>query len=402
MHFEKNEIIGIIAAIVCAFFGSFVWVIIGGIGYITTISGVAIFGGAILGYKKFAKELTGKGVLICTIISILFMIFAELTVIANEINEAYEYEPGMLNSYFYAFELLGTPKVLYGLIIDILVGCCFTLIFCSRNLSVFYKRPEEIDERNIQQVDDSQFKRSEENAEENIYQVNNSQPPMARIYGKIKKGNRELLFGAFVALLFGAAIFYMGSSIIEPDTVFTYNYAENGFGATVFSWLGILLLCVFFFCLIYYLFGFYKFKFKRKIHKLNISEDEFFECMENALDIGVLDLGQKYMIYYNNSITKILPYDNYVWAYIDVKTDSVRMGMRVESLKKYRVVFVTRQHKKVEILIDNYQKAEKCMEVLSRVAPHILNGYDTDLEGYFRYDFDEIIRMSDEKREVNP
>lgn len=73
---KSNPVLGIIGAIIGALLGSIFWVILGQVGYIAGIAGIAILLGAMKGYTLLGKSLDKKGVIITLLISFVMVYVA--------------------------------------------------------------------------------------------------------------------------------------------------------------------------------------------------------------------------------------------------------------------------------------------------------------------------------------
>lgn len=74
---RENVLLGIIGAVAGAVIGSVLWILIGQFGFIAGIAGYAIVLGSVKGYELLGKKVSRKGIVICVIISIFTIAFAE-------------------------------------------------------------------------------------------------------------------------------------------------------------------------------------------------------------------------------------------------------------------------------------------------------------------------------------
>lgn len=74
---KENVFLGFIGAIIGAMIGSILWILLDQIGFIAGIAGYAIVYCCIKGYSMLGKTISKKGIVICVIVCLLMVIFAD-------------------------------------------------------------------------------------------------------------------------------------------------------------------------------------------------------------------------------------------------------------------------------------------------------------------------------------
>lgn len=72
----ENMLLGIIGAAVCSLIGAAIILLLGRVGRVSLLGGLAMGGGIVWGYKKFGRKLSAAGAVICTAISVIISYLA--------------------------------------------------------------------------------------------------------------------------------------------------------------------------------------------------------------------------------------------------------------------------------------------------------------------------------------
>ena len=139
---SSNLLLGLIGAVIGAIPGCILWIVIGYIGFVAGIAGYAIMFGAMFCYEKLGKTLDKKGIIICIIVTLISILFANVLGYAIEIYK-YAAEEGMEPSFFLV--LINTPMMikeagmLGGFLLNLAIGYGLTVWSCSKFISSMFK-----------------------------------------------------------------------------------------------------------------------------------------------------------------------------------------------------------------------------------------------------------------------
>ncbi len=121
---KENLPLGLIGAVIGILLGSVLWVLIGQIGFIAGIAGYAIVFCGMKGYQLLGKKLSKTGIIICSVLSFLAIIGAEVVSLGitayRELSEYYSLTLG--ESFSLLPELLKEPELVGAVAKDLAIG----------------------------------------------------------------------------------------------------------------------------------------------------------------------------------------------------------------------------------------------------------------------------------------
>ena len=125
---KGNVIAGILGAFLFSFYGVALWFAMYQLGYIAGATGFIMFGVTIKGYELFGKKVNLFALIICFIISIVMIFFAELSCLAFEIYKNFknEYAITVFDAFRAVPDFLTQPDVFAGVRSDLIMGCVLT------------------------------------------------------------------------------------------------------------------------------------------------------------------------------------------------------------------------------------------------------------------------------------
>ena len=110
---EGNPILGILGAVLFSLIGCAVWVVIGKLGYISYIGGVAMSFTTLFGYYLFSKKFDIIGMITGIVIVLLMVLFANMIIYAWDIASAAEYD--FFDVFFNLFDIMKNFDLHLGL-----------------------------------------------------------------------------------------------------------------------------------------------------------------------------------------------------------------------------------------------------------------------------------------------
>lgn len=128
---SENRILGTVGALLGAILGIVVWCLIGKLGYISWIGGLAISGLSFGGYVLLGKGFSGIGMLISGIIIVISVYFATRLNYAITIYDAFKdegYNTTLFNCFSSIMDLLDLVGETSKFYTDLAIGYVFTVI----------------------------------------------------------------------------------------------------------------------------------------------------------------------------------------------------------------------------------------------------------------------------------
>lgn len=121
---KDNIFLGVLGAIFGALVGSFLWILIGQIGFIAGIAGYAIVYCSIKGYGILGKSVSKRGIVICVVLSLGMVIVAEYVSLGITIYRELqaEYYVTILDAFKFIPQLLQDSEVKVELMKNLAIG----------------------------------------------------------------------------------------------------------------------------------------------------------------------------------------------------------------------------------------------------------------------------------------
>lgn len=127
---QSNLPMGLVGAVLGSLLGVVIWIIIGKLGFIAGIAGLAIMSFGFKGYAFFDKNPTKASIIMVVALSAVMIIFAEWNALAIEIYSAFGPDYGL--NYFDCFQavpdFLSEPEIRNSVLYDIVIGYLLTAL----------------------------------------------------------------------------------------------------------------------------------------------------------------------------------------------------------------------------------------------------------------------------------
>lgn len=218
---------------------------------------------------------------------------------------------------------------------------------------------------------------------------------MKRIYDSLDKANFTPRVGGGLALLIPGVIL-LGSQIVYAVIVKEINIVNIvlGFISLIPIFLGAR-------SIYFYVNGSYKKYIKESLEQENISEYSLQCDLRTAKRIanGKVEIGEEYIIMYGDK-PDVGRYHDIIWAFHTTATVDKKIAGIIPVGQKniHKVMLVNEAHMCGEIEVDTIEEANEIIKELQKRLPHILVGLDEELVQMEKNDFNEMIRLVEERK----
>lgn len=139
---KENPLLGIIGAVFGVLIGSVLWIVIGHLGFIAGIAGLAIVFGGMKGYELLGGRLSKFGIAVCVLLSCLTIVGAEFASIGiaiyQELGKLYDITAG--EAFRLIPELMKEPEMAGGVAKDLIVGFALAIWASYANIKSAWRQ----------------------------------------------------------------------------------------------------------------------------------------------------------------------------------------------------------------------------------------------------------------------
>lgn len=150
-HSDPHYVMGFIGSLIGALLGSVLWIIIGSIGFIASIAGVAIAYCAFKGYEKMKGKLTTTGIGLNIAAIIIAFLFAEYAGLYIDLTK--EYGISIMQFIMVTPELFASKDVILSLLPDLGFGILFAFLGVRRTISENLAKAKALENMKIEKID---------------------------------------------------------------------------------------------------------------------------------------------------------------------------------------------------------------------------------------------------------
>ena len=185
-----------------------------------------------------------------------------------------------------------------------------------------------------------------------------------------------------------------GLELYEEEKVdFLVNSKSNRVPMLIAFVIGLLFFAGAGYCVFLYTGAFSIKKVKEFIRKKNLEGREAYlmNDFDNATMVTKqVRIGREFAYYSKGVRAHMLAYSDVVWAYVDI--------LRAKNSVSYQLTLVMRDKKKEKISFVRKDHVDTVCEAVLAANPGIMLGKDKEFENMFKTNFEQLVRMVDEKR----